>query len=237
MITRGMTTDNVFSLPCLYVCARPVLLAQDGLVFVPSFGVGTMLASPLVCIIGFVLRGRRVRSEPLLPSLHLSETLPAGIFSGKISPFSPPSLPPLCVCVCVGGGPNADQAIPIPAANITIATQTPPAPAHAHSWTRTSTPSVTQCNVMTLAFVCLVFSQHRNTGFMWNISNVLSIVAIPQIGYAIAYPFLQCALLVGGLWGVFVFREILGPAVKVFFCSGVVLIVGAVALALAASPG
>jgi hypothetical protein len=122
--------------------------SQSGLVFVPSFGIGAMLASPLVCMVGFGYQS--MKGKPL-PHLHLVDTLVPGIISG----------------------------------------------------------------------------------LLWNISNVLAIIAIPQIGYAVAYPFLQCALLVGGLWGVFVFHEISGLAVKVFFSSGVVLIVGAVALALA----
>lgn len=121
--------------------------SQSGLVFVPSFGIGAMLGSPLICLIGFGYSS--MKGKPL-PYLRLQQTLIPGIISGLV----------------------------------------------------------------------------------WNISNVLAIIAIPQIGYAIAYPFLQCALLVGGLWGVFVFREIAGTPVKVFFSSGIVLIVGAVLLAL-----
>lgn len=66
------------------------------------------------------------------------------------------------------------------------------------------------------------------SGVLWNVGNALSIAAIPRLGYAVAYPLLQCSLLVGGLWGVFCFKEIGGkPAVAAFFGSACVLIAGA----------
>jgi glucose uptake protein GlcU len=65
------------------------------------------------------------------------------------------------------------------------------------------------------------------SGLWWNISNLLSIIAIPRVGFAIAGPLLQCALFVAGLLGIFVFKEIKGPAIPVFFAAGGVLIGGA----------
>ena len=71
------------------------------------------------------------------------------------------------------------------------------------------------------------------SGLLWNISNVLALYAIPRIGLGVAYPMLQCALFVAGLWGIFIFGEIRAPAaIKVFFFSGAVLIAGAAVLAI-----
>eukprot|EP00471_Norrisiella_sphaerica_P014249 CAMPEP_0184495232 /NCGR_PEP_ID=MMETSP0113_2-20130426/30731_1 /TAXON_ID=91329 /ORGANISM="Norrisiella sphaerica, Strain BC52" /LENGTH=352 /DNA_ID=CAMNT_0026881329 /DNA_START=1 /DNA_END=1059 /DNA_ORIENTATION=- len=70
------------------------------------------------------------------------------------------------------------------------------------------------------------------SGVLWNLSNVCAIIAIPALSYSVAYPMLQCALFVAGLWGVFVFHEIQGLAIGVFFIAGACLITGAVCLAL-----
>lgn len=134
---------------CVGLCGGSILVpmhyvpdSRTGLVFVVSFGIGTMVASPIVCVVCFLQRGH-------VPPLHLKDTLLAGLFSG----------------------------------------------------------------------------------LMYNIGNVLQIIAIPMIGFSIAGPLLQCALFVAGLWGILVFREIRGNAIPVFFGSGVVLISGAVCLA------
>jgi glucose uptake protein GlcU len=71
------------------------------------------------------------------------------------------------------------------------------------------------------------------SGLLWNISNILAIVAIPSLGYGVAYPILQCALFVAGIWGITVFKEIQGRAIGVFFISGGILISGAVCVAVA----
>jgi glucose uptake protein GlcU len=71
------------------------------------------------------------------------------------------------------------------------------------------------------------------SGTLWNISNLLALYAIPRIGIGVAYPMLQCALFVAGLWGIFVFKEIRATAaIYTFFASGSVLIAGAAILAL-----
>jgi glucose uptake protein GlcU len=75
-------------------------------------------------------------------------------------------------------------------------------------------------------FCCLL------VGFLWNICNVFALMAIPIVGYAIAYPIVQCAILVAGVWGVVVFKEISGNAVKVFFMSSILVLLGAVFLSL-----
>ncbi|GAB5363354.1 hypothetical protein AAMO2058_000875600 [Amorphochlora amoebiformis] len=70
------------------------------------------------------------------------------------------------------------------------------------------------------------------SGTLWNISNVCSIIAIPAISFSVAQPILQCALFVAGLWGIFVFNEIRGWSILVFFVSGTTLLGGAACLAL-----
>lgn len=73
-------------------------------------------------------------------------------------------------------------------------------------------------------------------GVVWNVGNVLSMAAIPRLGYGVAYPLLQCSLLIGALWGIFVFREIQSSyAIGAFFASALVLVGGAVALGAAVS--
>jgi hypothetical protein len=116
----------------------------SGFAFLPSFGIGTMIAAPVVAAAWFAREGA-------IPESHWRVTLPIGIISGTL----------------------------------------------------------------------------------WNISNVLAIVAIPQLGYAVAYPILQCALFVAGIWGIVIFDEIKGKEILVFFCSGIVLLAGAISIALA----
>eukprot|EP00038_Savillea_parva_P002608 m.115843 g.115843 ORF g.115843 m.115843 type:complete len:347 (-) comp10894_c1_seq4:137-1177(-) len=73
-------------------------------------------------------------------------------------------------------------------------------------------------------------------GVIWNAGNVFSILAMGPLGnltYGVAYPIMQCALFVSGLWGIFYFKEVTGTAaIAGFFGSGVVLIGGAVILSL-----
>jgi glucose uptake protein GlcU len=62
--------------------------------------------------------------------------------------------------------------------------------------------------------------------------NLLSIVAIPSVGYAVAYPFLQAAVAVSGLWGIYVFHEITRRSViAVFWIATAVVVLGAFLLA------
>lgn len=69
-------------------------------------------------------------------------------------------------------------------------------------------------------------------GAMWNGANICSIYAIPRIGYAVAYPLMQCAVVVAAMWGVIVFKEIRGRQVAVMAGAGGILLVGAALLAV-----
>eukprot|EP00271_Cylindrocystis_brebissonii_P001370 TRINITY_DN11643_c0_g1_i4.p1 TRINITY_DN11643_c0_g1~~TRINITY_DN11643_c0_g1_i4.p1 ORF type:complete len:358 (+),score=19.42 TRINITY_DN11643_c0_g1_i4:501-1574(+) len=65
-------------------------------------------------------------------------------------------------------------------------------------------------------------------------SNVFSIVAIADVGYAVAMPIRQgCGVLVASLWGVLLFNEMKGAWRKaLFWSSNAVLLGGAVCIAL-----
>eukprot|EP00929_Paragymnodinium_shiwhaense_P004027 TRINITY_DN10473_c0_g1_i2.p1 TRINITY_DN10473_c0_g1~~TRINITY_DN10473_c0_g1_i2.p1 ORF type:complete len:429 (+),score=85.48 TRINITY_DN10473_c0_g1_i2:131-1417(+) len=73
------------------------------------------------------------------------------------------------------------------------------------------------------------------SGLIWNLGNICSVVAQGppfNLAYGIAYPILQCAMLFGGLWGIFIFKEIKGQSVNVFWAGAALLIAGVVVLSL-----
>jgi len=73
------------------------------------------------------------------------------------------------------------------------------------------------------------------SGAVWNAGNVCSIVAQSpplSLAYGIAYPILQCALVFGGLLGIFVYNEIQGLAVGVFWGGALSIAAGIVTLSL-----
>jgi glucose uptake protein GlcU len=120
--------------------------AEKGLVFLPSFGAGTIVAAPIALML------YSMWSEEGMPGLFFWETLPYGLLSGCI----------------------------------------------------------------------------------FNAGNLMSIIAIPFLGYGVAYPILQCAIFVSGMWGVLYLKELQDPAaVRTFFTGGFVLISGAVVLTVA----
>eukprot|EP00930_Biecheleria_cincta_P073780 TRINITY_DN61068_c0_g1_i1.p1 TRINITY_DN61068_c0_g1~~TRINITY_DN61068_c0_g1_i1.p1 ORF type:complete len:374 (+),score=51.34 TRINITY_DN61068_c0_g1_i1:45-1124(+) len=73
------------------------------------------------------------------------------------------------------------------------------------------------------------------SGITWNAGNLCSIVAQEpptSLPYGIAYPILQCAMVFGGMLGIFVFREIQGLAVAIFWLGATILVLGVVVLSL-----
>uniref|UniRef100_A0A6B2L9X7 EamA domain-containing protein n=1 Tax=Arcella intermedia TaxID=1963864 RepID=A0A6B2L9X7_9EUKA len=69
-------------------------------------------------------------------------------------------------------------------------------------------------------------------GFGWNVGNAASIYAINYLGFVVGFPLCQCALLVGGFWGIFLFKEITGwKRILVFSIGALILVGGAVMLA------
>lgn len=72
------------------------------------------------------------------------------------------------------------------------------------------------------------------SGLVWNTGNLLSIIAIPAITYGVAYPIMQCAIFVSGIWGVYVFGEIRNrTTIIVFWTGGCLLILGGLVLTVA----
>jgi len=71
------------------------------------------------------------------------------------------------------------------------------------------------------------------SGLGWNIGNWASIYATTFLGYTVGFPLSQCALLIGGFWGIVLFKEITGlKRISLFVISAFVLLGGAVLLAL-----
>lgn len=117
---------------------------ESGFVFIPSFGVGTLVGSICLLLITYVVNGFR------LPPFHVKETAFYGILSGVI----------------------------------------------------------------------------------WNLNNILAVIAIPILGFALAFPLVQLAILVAGTWGIFLFGEIKGRTIFYFYGAGILVIVGAILLSL-----
>jgi len=72
-------------------------------------------------------------------------------------------------------------------------------------------------------------------GAIWSAGNCCSIIAQSppySLPYGIASPIRECALFFGGLWGIFVFSEIEGTAIGVFWAGAFTLGSGIVALGL-----
>jgi glucose uptake protein GlcU len=71
------------------------------------------------------------------------------------------------------------------------------------------------------------------SGVVWNIGNVLSLLAINYLGYSIAYPIFQCGIFIAGIWGMLLFNEIIGNAVFAYWGSGIVILAGIIVLSIA----
>lgn len=84
----------------------------------------------------------------------------------------------------------------------------------------------------------LVISAGLMSGLTWNIGNVCNIFAQRYplcLPFGIAYPTFNCAVVFGGLWGIFVFREITGKSVWIFW-SGCLVLIGGLTLLSAFGP-
>ena len=54
---------------------------------------------------------------------------------------------------------------------------------------------------------CATFIPGIISGILWNLGNLCSLYAIHAISYAIPYPTMQSSLVVGVIWGIFVWKE------------------------------
>lgn len=70
------------------------------------------------------------------------------------------------------------------------------------------------------------------SGFIYNIGNMLNIVAIFYVGSSVAYPLFQCGIIVAGIWGMLYFEESHGNALITLWAADVVLLVGIILLSL-----
>lgn len=67
------------------------------------------------------------------------------------------------------------------------------------------------------------------SGMIWNVGNLLSIIAISLIGLSKGLPITQSASLVAVLWGLFYFREINRRRQKIQVLIGAIILLGGVA--------
>lgn len=71
-------------------------------------------------------------------------------------------------------------------------------------------------------------------GVIWNIGNLLSIIAVSLIGLAKGFPLTQSAVLIAVLWGLFYFKEITSrKQVTQVLIGAVILLLGVIILGLA----
>jgi glucose uptake protein GlcU len=71
------------------------------------------------------------------------------------------------------------------------------------------------------------------TGVMWSIGNYGSIFAAQYLGLAVGFSLTQTALLVGGVWGLTLLREIRGVLpIGMWFLSALILLAGSALLAV-----
>lgn len=77
------------------------------------------------------------------------------------------------------------------------------------------------------------------SGFVWNAGNICQILAISyfKMPYGISYPIMQCALVVAGLWGIMLFKELTGIRRISLFLSGVATLIVGVSLLSVFGPG
>lgn len=72
------------------------------------------------------------------------------------------------------------------------------------------------------------------SGAIWNIGNLLAVIAISLIGLSKGFPVTQSAVLIAVLWGLFYFKEITGRRNKLQVLLGaVILLIGVIVLGLA----
>lgn len=71
------------------------------------------------------------------------------------------------------------------------------------------------------------------TGLLWSTGNAASIVATQALGIAVAWPVVQCNLVVSSLWGILYYREVSEmQSVASFFAATAVVLVGVVLLSV-----
>jgi len=68
------------------------------------------------------------------------------------------------------------------------------------------------------------------TGLIWNVGNFCSIYATLYLGLTVGFPLTQVALVVSGLWGILMFKELKGARTLVVWTLGVCVLLGGASL-------
>jgi len=72
------------------------------------------------------------------------------------------------------------------------------------------------------------------SGAIWNLGNLLAVIAISLIGLSKGFPITQSAVLIAVLWGLFYFKEITQPKKKLQVLMGaIILLLGVIILGIA----
>jgi len=77
----------------------------------------------------------------------------------------------------------------------------------------------------------VAFIPGLTTGILWSIGNFCSLYATLYLGSTVGYPLTQTCIVVSGLFGIFYFHEIHGPAIWTYAISTAIVLGGAAMLA------
>lgn len=67
---------------------------------------------------------------------------------------------------------------------------------------------------------------------LWGVANICSVLAIAEVGYAVAYCLLQSACLLGAAIGILVWRELARPGVYMVMGAAPLVVGGACLIAV-----
>lgn len=82
--------------------------------------------------------------------------------------------------------------------------------------------------VRKIRFSTEVLKEGLISGAIWNVGNLLSLISLSLIGLSKAGPISQIATLVAVFWGLFYFKEITKPKVKLQVLIGAIILLGGV---------
>ena len=68
------------------------------------------------------------------------------------------------------------------------------------------------------------------SGLLWSIGNFFSLTSVKYLGQGVGYPLVQSQLLISGLWGIFLFKEVPKERIPTWLCSALVLLFGILSL-------
>ena len=68
------------------------------------------------------------------------------------------------------------------------------------------------------------------SGLLWSIGNFFSLTSVKYLGQGVGYPLVQSQLLISGLWGIFLFKEVPKERIPTWLFSALVLLFGILSL-------